>query len=72
MIKIVRYSETVDNWGRTESSSKPQIIHSILKDSDNFSDDMVFEGPNSEVYFIDDLIGKEVVVEGFKPFIVTE
>jgi hypothetical protein len=72
MIKIVYWSETVDNWGRTESSSKPQIIYSILKDSDNFSDDMVFEGPNSEVYFIDDLIGKEVIVEGFEPFIVTE
>ena len=72
MIKIVYYSETIDNWGTTESSTKPKTIHSILNDPDNFSDDMVFEGPNDEVYFIDDLIGKEVIVEGFESFIVKE
>lgn len=72
MIKIVYWSETIDNWGRTESSSKPQTIHSVLNDPANFTDDMEFEGPNGEVYFIDDLIGKEVSVEGFEPFVVPE
>lgn len=72
MIKIILFSEIVDNWGTTESSSNPKTIYSILNDPDYFSDDMVFEGPNDEVYFIDDLIGKEVVVEGFEPFIITE
>jgi len=72
MIKIVYYSETIDNWGGTKSSTKPKKIHSVLNDSDNFSDDMVFKGSNGEIYFIDDLINKEVIVEGFEPFIVCD
>jgi hypothetical protein len=72
MIKIVYFSETIDNWGRTESTSSPQQIYKILNNPDDFTDDMKFEGPNGEVYFIDDLIGKEVIVNGYEPFIVQE
>ncbi len=72
MIKIVYYSEVIDNWGRTESSEKPEVIHSILNDPDGFNDDMTFEDPDGNVYFIDDLIGKEVSIDGFEPFTVTE
>lgn len=71
-IKIVYYSEVIDNWGRTESSTKPDVISRILKDTDNFNDDMSFEDENGRVYNIDDLIGKEVVVNGDVPFIVQE
>ena len=71
-IKIVYYSEVIDNWGRTESSTKPDVISKILKDTDNFNDDMSFEDENGRVYNIDDLIGKEVVVNGDVPFIVQE
>jgi hypothetical protein len=72
MIKIVYYSEVIDNWGRTESSTKPEVISKILKDPDNFTDDMSFEDENGRVYDIDDLIGKVVVVNGYEPFIVQE
>ena len=72
MIKIVYYTETIDNWGRTESSVNPKRVHAALKNADGFSDDIYFEDENCQVYFIDDLIGKEVIVEGFESFIVTE
>lgn len=71
-IKIVYYTEPIDNWGRTESSSKPEVIHEILKNSDGFTDDMEFEDDNGRVYDIDSLIGKKVIVDGFDEFIVTE
>jgi hypothetical protein len=69
-IKIVYYSEVIDNWGRTESSTEPEVISKILKDSDNFTDDMSFEDENGRVYNIDDLIGKEVILNGIEPFTV--
>jgi hypothetical protein len=71
-IKIVYYSEVIDNWGRTESSTKPEVISKILKDPDNFTDDMSFEDENGKVYNIDDLIGKEVILNGIEPFTVIE
>jgi hypothetical protein len=71
-IKIVYYSEVIDNWGRTESSTKPEVISKILKDPDNFTDDMSFEDENGRVYDIDDLIGKEVILNGIEPFTVIE
>ena len=71
-IKIVYYSEVIDNWGRTESSTKPEVISKILKDSENFTDDMSFEDENGRVYDIDDLIGKEVILNGIEPFTVIE
>lgn len=71
-IKIVYYTETIDNWGRTESSSKAELIYNILKNSDDFTDDMEFEDDKGRVYDIDSLIGKKVIVEGFDEFIVTE
>jgi len=69
-IKIVYYEETVDNWGRKESSTKGDIIFSVLNDPDNFTDDMHFEGDNGRIYFIDELIGKEVLVDGVGVFTV--
>ena len=71
-IKIVYYSETIDNYGRKESSSKGHNIYSVLNNPEDWSDDMVFEGENGEVYFIDDLIGKEVLVPDIGVFTVTE
>jgi hypothetical protein len=71
-IKIVYYSEVIDNWGRTESSTKPEVISRILKDRSNYNDDMSFEDENGRVYDIDDLIGKEVILNGIEPFTVIE
>lgn len=71
-IKIVYYSEVIDNWGRRESSEKALIIFSVLTNSEAWSDDMTFEDESGRVYFIDDLIGKEVELEGMTAFVVTE
>ncbi len=62
MIKIVYYSETVDNWGRTESSKKPEVIEEVLRTPAEWSDDMLFEDENGKTYFIDDLVGDTVQV----------
>lgn len=70
MIKITYYSETIDNWGRTESSSNGDVIQRILMNAEDWNDDMQFEDENGQVYFIDDLIGKEVSVEGIGTFTV--
>lgn len=69
-IKIVYYSEVIDNFGRTESSFNGHIIFSVLNDVEAWNDDMTFEGENREIYFIDDLAGKEVIVDGIGIFTV--
>ena len=72
MIKIVYFSETIDNWGRTESSMKGDIIFSALNNVEEWTDDMVFEDVHGEKYFIDDLIGKQVQVTDIGIFTVPE
>ncbi len=71
-IKIVYYSEVIDNWGRTESSAKGHTIFSVLNNPDEWTDDMVFEDDERNKYFIDDLVGKEVMVPDIGVFIVPE
>ena len=70
-IEIVDYSEVQDNWGNTKKTQKPNEIEMILKDPANFTDDMSFLGKDRNVYYIDDLIGKEVKV-GNSKFMVKE
>jgi len=49
------------------------IIHEILNDPSLWSGDMTYyEGENNQIYFIDDLIGKEVEVENMGIFTVPE
>lgn len=71
-IRIIYYEETTDNWGRKEASTNPSVIHSVLTTPENFNGDMSFESSNGNIYDIDELIGKEVIVDGFDKFIVTE
>jgi hypothetical protein len=71
-IKIVYYSEVIDNFGRTESSMKGEIIFAALNNVEDWNDDMVFEGLNGRKYSIDDLIGQEVQVSGIGIFTVPE
>jgi hypothetical protein len=59
-IKIIYYSEVIDNFGRQESSMKGSILFSVLNDVDNFTDDMTFEDDKGNNYSIDELIGQEV------------
>ena len=69
-IHITYYSEVIDNWGRLEASSKGAYIYNALMNVDDWSDDMLFEDPAGNKYFIDDLIGKEVKVDGIGIFTV--
>jgi hypothetical protein len=70
-IEIVYYSEVIDNWGRTESSTKTDVIAKLLQTPDDWSDDQKFEDKLGKPYDIDDLIGKTVKV-GNKTFKVVE
>jgi hypothetical protein len=72
IIRIVYYSETIDNMGRTESSAKGHNIFSVLNNTEEWSDDMEFYDDKGQKYFIDDLIGKEVWVEDIGIFTVEE
>ncbi len=69
-IKIIYYTEVIDNWGRTESSRDGEKIRSVLTTPENWNDDMTFEGDDGKVYFIDDLLDKEVTTNGVETFIV--
>jgi hypothetical protein len=71
-IKIIYYSEVVDNWGRMEASMKGDIIFSVLNSVEDWTDDMVFEDDGGRKYSIDDLAGKEVNVPDIGIFTVPE
>ena len=71
-IRIVYYSEIIDNMGRTESSAKGHNIFSVLNNPEEWNDDMIFEDDKGKKYFIDDLIGKEVCVVDIGIFTVSE
>jgi hypothetical protein len=71
-IHITYYSEVIDNWGRLEASSKGAYIYNALMNMDEWSDDMIFEDPAGNKYFIDDLIGKAVKVSGIGIFTVPD
>jgi hypothetical protein len=62
VINIIYYKETIDNWGRTESSMKGDIIFNVLNNVEDWTDDMEFEDENGKFYNIDELAGKEVDV----------
>jgi len=60
IINIIYYSQTIDNRGRTESSSRGHNIFSMLNDPLNWSDDLFFEDNKGNIYSIDDLEGKTI------------
>ena len=71
-MKIVKYRETIDNWGRTETVTDPNRIAEVLRDPETWTDDYLFFDEENKVYFIDDLVGKEVELEGIETFKVEE
>jgi hypothetical protein len=71
-IRIIYYSEVIDNWGRTESSMKGHNIFSVLNNPMDWTDDMIFEDDKGRKYSIDDLAGKEVSVPDIGIFTVPE
>lgn len=71
-IKIVYYSEVIDNWGRTESSAKGHNIFSVLNNPMDWTDDMIFEDDKGRKYSIDDLTGKTVSIPDIGIFTVPE
>ena len=70
-IQIIYYEEAIDNWGRKESTFNQATIYSVLTNPSDWSDDMLFTDATGRVYFIDDLLGKDVVVDG-KEFVVVD
>jgi hypothetical protein len=71
-MKIVRLEETIDNWGRTETTNLPSEIAKILRDPETWTDDQIFYDERNRPFFIDELIGKEVELEGIETFKVEE
>lgn len=71
-IKIIYYSEVIDNWGRMEASMRGDIIFSALNSVEDWTDDMVFEDDKGRKYSIDELAGKEVSVSDIGIFTVPE
>ena len=61
-IKIVSVTWPTDNSGGEETSTHPSIILECLKVQD--SDDDLFTDSEGKTYYIDDLIGQEVEVDG--------
>ena len=63
--KILKITETVDNWGGVDSYQDTNQIKDYLKNPAYFSDDAWIEyeeNGNKGVCFMDDLIGHEVMV----------
>ena len=60
-IKIVGFTETIDNCGRTVEGDEQETFR-ILSAPEEWTDDIVFNGPAGHQYHIDDLIGKNVQV----------
>jgi len=71
-IKIIYYKETIDNWGRTESSMKGDIIFGVLNNVEDWNDDMEFEDDKGNWHDVSDLAGKEVDVPEIGIFTVPE
>jgi hypothetical protein len=71
-IKIKYYSQNIDNYGRQESSMKGEVIFNVLHNPDEWTDDMVFEGENQQIYFIDDLIGKRIQLDNIGVFLLED
>jgi hypothetical protein len=71
-MKIVKYRETIDNWGRTETVTDLNQIAEVLRNPETWTDDYLFFDEENKVYFIDDLVGKEVELEGIETFKVEE
>jgi len=68
MIRLVRFEEIIDNWGRKELSDDPTRIYEVLHQPEEWTDDMSFESPEDQIFFLDDLIGKQIKIEGYDPF----
>jgi hypothetical protein len=69
---IVSFTDVTDNWGGIETSFRTEEIHHVLTSPDEWTDDMYFVDERGKEYFIDDLVGKEVFVEGFNVFMVPQ
>lgn len=65
-INIVHYSEVINNFGHKVGSEKPKDIIRVLRNSKDWTDDMVFRDNFGNSYFIDDLIGKTVVTGNYE------
>lgn len=71
-IELVSMSDSgVSNYNKKATTRKQSDIETCLKDPDCWTDDITFKDKGGNVYFVDDLVGKEVKVNGNK-FTVNE
>lgn len=61
-IKIVKCTETIDNRGNQETYKNVDLFK-LLITPDDWTDDQIFLSEDGVTYFIDDLIGKRILVE---------
>jgi hypothetical protein len=72
IIKIVSLTDVIDNWGRTETVTDPLEIQQVLLSPEEWTDDLTFTDDQGQVYWIDDLIDREVELHGVDRFRVIE
>jgi hypothetical protein len=72
IIKIVSLTDVIDNWGRTETVTDPLEIQQVLLSPEEWTDDLTFTDDRGQVYWIDDLIDREVELPGVDRFRVIE
>ena len=72
IIKIVSLTDVIDNWGRTETVTDPLEIQQVLLSPGEWTDDLTFTDDQGQVYWIDDLIDREVELHGVDRFRVIE
>lgn len=65
-INIVYYSDLIDCHGSTVGSAQPKDIIRVLRNSKNWTDDMVFRDNSGNSYHIDDLTNKIVVTGNYE------
>ena len=72
IIKIISLTDVIDNRGRTETVTDPLEIKQILLSPEEWTDDLIFTDDQGRAYWIDDLIDREVELQGVDRFRVIE
>ena len=69
MLEIVKYT---DNSERRFSTTDPKKIRKALLNDEDWTDDMLFDTKDGDLFFISDLAGKLVKVGELEPFTVPD
>ena len=70
MIVIEEMTDVIDNSGKTETTQNPDESAKVLNDSETWTDDITFKDQKGNIYSIDDLLQKTVIVGSHTIFVV--